>query len=96
MGGQNLAPWLCDGPVFGLWISGEAGLEVVDFDDLRDRADRARAYEIVLREGDPEQITALVDGVLLVDLWPELVLPQAVRRAWAALIETTTGASCPG
>jgi hypothetical protein len=25
--------------------------------DLRDRADRARAYEIALREGDPEQIT---------------------------------------
>lgn len=39
MGGQNLSYWLCDGPVFGLWISGEPGLEVVDFDDLRDRAD---------------------------------------------------------
>lgn len=39
MGGKDLACWLCDGPVFGLWISGEAGLEVVDFDDLRDRAD---------------------------------------------------------
>ena len=64
--------------------------------DLRDRRDRARAYEIVLREGNPEQITAVVDGVLLVDLWPELVLPQAVRRAWAALIEATTGQPCPG
>ena len=64
--------------------------------DLRDRADRARAYEIVLRQGEPEQITAMVDGVLLVDLWPELVLPRPVRRAWAALIETTTGESCPG
>jgi transcriptional regulator with XRE-family HTH domain len=64
--------------------------------DLRDRADRARAYEIVLREGDPAQISAVVDGALLVDLWPELVLPRAVRRAWAALIEATTGESCPG
>jgi transcriptional regulator with XRE-family HTH domain len=64
--------------------------------DLRDRADRARAYEIVLREGNPEQISAVVDGVLLVDLWPELVLPRAVRRAWAARIETTTGETCPG
>ena len=48
---------------------------------------------IVLREGDPEQISAVVDGVLLVDLWPELVLPQAVRRPWAALVESTTGES---
>lgn len=39
MGGRELSGWLCDGPVFGLWISGEPGLEVVDFDDLRDRAD---------------------------------------------------------
>ena len=64
--------------------------------DLRDRTDRARAYEIVLREGDPEQITAVVDGVLLVDLWPELVLPRAVRRAWAGLIDAGTGDSRPG
>ncbi len=64
--------------------------------DLRDRRDRARAYEIVLREGNSEQLTAVVDGVLLVDLWPELVLPRAVRRAWAALIEATAGERCPG
>ena len=64
--------------------------------DLRDRADRAHAYEIVLREGDPGQVSAVVDGVLLVDLWPELVLPRGVRRAWAGLVESATGESCPG
>lgn len=55
--------------------------------DLRTRRDRARVYEIVLREGQPEDIDAYVDGVLLVDLWDELVLPRAVRAAWQPAIE---------
>jgi transcriptional regulator with XRE-family HTH domain len=54
--------------------------------DLRARTDRARVYEIVLQEGTPADITAYVDGVLLVDLWEDLVLPQRVRSAWASLI----------
>ncbi len=29
----------------------------------------------------------LVDGVLLVDLWPELDLPDPVRSAWQSLID---------
>lgn len=55
--------------------------------DLSDRPDRARAYEIVLREGQPEDIAAIVDGLLLVELWPTLVLPRSVRAAWSDLIE---------
>lgn len=55
--------------------------------DLRNRADRARVYEIVLREGAPEDILAYVDGVLLVDIWGELVLPRDVRAAWTPVIE---------
>lgn len=54
--------------------------------DLRTRADRARVYEIVLQEGTPADILAYVDGALLVDLWEDLVLPRAVRYAWAPLI----------
>jgi transcriptional regulator with XRE-family HTH domain len=54
--------------------------------DLRSRADRARVYEIVLREGRPADILAYVDGVLLLDLWAELVLPRAVRSAWDPVI----------
>jgi hypothetical protein len=54
--------------------------------DLRSRADRARVYEIVLQEGTPVDIMAYVDGVLLVDLWEDLVLPRAVRSAWAPLV----------
>lgn len=55
--------------------------------DLRDRAQRARVYEVVLREGGPEDIRAYVDGALLIDLWPELVLPREVRAAWAPVVE---------
>lgn len=53
--------------------------------DLRDRRQRARVYEIVLREGTPADVVAYVDGVLLLDLWDELVLPAAVRAAWNAV-----------
>src|SRR5438093_1761114 len=42
---------------------------------LADRRQRARAYEVVLREGRPVDIESIVDGPLLVDLWDELALP---------------------
>lgn len=54
---------------------------------LADLNDRARVYEIVLTEGGPEDILTYVDGVLLVDLWPDLVLPSTVRRAWGPLAD---------
>ena len=37
-------------------------------------AARPRAYEIVLREGTPSD-EGVVDGVLLCEAWPDLVLP---------------------
>jgi transcriptional regulator with XRE-family HTH domain len=55
--------------------------------DLADRRQRSRAYEVVLREGTPADIAAMVDGALLVDLWDELVLPRQVRAAWQPLID---------
>ena len=54
--------------------------------DLRDRRQRARVYEIVLREGGPEDVRRYIDGALLVDLWDELVLPLSVRGAWNAVV----------
>lgn len=40
-------------------------------------------YEIVLREaGRPEDLTGYLDAGTLIALWPELYLPQGVRRAW--------------
>ncbi|MDZ7577194.1 MAG: helix-turn-helix transcriptional regulator [Candidatus Nanopelagicales bacterium] len=57
--------------------------------DLSDRHDRARVYEIVIREGRDEDISTYIDGALLVDLWEDLVLPTDVRMAWAAAIGQT-------
>ncbi len=51
--------------------------------DLDDRADRARVYEQVLREGTEDDVRFYVDGHQLRDLFYELVLPPPVRRAWA-------------
>ena len=52
--------------------------------DLSDRADRARVYEQVLREGTEEDVRFYVDPVHLKELWADLVLPPAVRQAWTA------------
>lgn len=54
---------------------------------LSDRVDRARVYELVMREGNESDVLRHLDGALLVDLWEELVLPEAVRWAWLPLIE---------
>ena len=61
---------------------------------MADRRDRARVYEAVLREGTAGDILTYIDGTLLVDLWPELVLPRDVRAAWAPLIDAIVDA-CP-
>lgn len=59
--------------------------------DLADRRQRARAYEVVLREGRPVDIESIVDGALLVDLWTDLVLPRRLRIAWQPVIDETVG-----
>jgi transcriptional regulator with XRE-family HTH domain len=48
----------------------------------------ARLYEVVLREGAPDDFLTYVDGALLVDLWDSLVLRRAVRSAWAGVGES--------
>jgi hypothetical protein len=55
--------------------------------DLDDRADRARVYEQVLREGTEADVRFYVDEYHLLELWDELVLPPPVREAWAPWIE---------
>ncbi len=59
--------------------------------DLSDRPRRLRAYEAILREGRPEDVEHLIDGVLLVDGWDDLVLPRAVRAAWQPVIDQARG-----
>jgi len=55
--------------------------------DLDDRADRARVYEQVLREGTEDDVRFYVDADELRELWDDLVLPLPVRRAWTDWIE---------
>lgn len=61
--------------------------------ELRDRRQRARVYEIVLREGGPEDILTYIDGVLLIELWDELVLPRDIRATWASVVATAEQAA---
>ena len=69
-------------PGLHLWWSGPV-LQL----DLANRSDRVRAYELVLREGSPDDIRSTVDGALLIDAWPELVVPADLRRAWQPVID---------
>ena len=59
--------------------------------DLDDRADRGRVYEQVLREGTEEDVRYYVDAAKLRELWDELVLPPAVRSAWAGWLRRHRG-----
>lgn len=61
--------------------------------DLAVRSQRARVYEIVLREGGPGDVLTFIDGALLVDLWPDLVLPRDVRAAWEPVVSRVSRAA---
>jgi transcriptional regulator with XRE-family HTH domain len=50
--------------------------------------ERARAYEVLLAEGLPEDIERHVDGALLVNIWDDLFLPRHVKTAWQPLIDS--------
>jgi transcriptional regulator with XRE-family HTH domain len=59
--------------------------------DLADRADRVRVYELVLREGTPEDVLRYVDPTLLLDAFDELNLPAAIRTAWQPVVARWRG-----
>lgn len=60
---------------------------------LHERKDRARAYELILREGSPTDLLDFIDGALLVDIWKDLDLPGPIRRAWQPLIRKALATS---
>lgn len=73
--------------------SGDDNAAIFDLDDPRQRPS---LYTTVLREaGEPGDLQAWLNADLLVDLWPRLVLPRAVRAAWEeqhpVLFEADTG-----
>jgi len=54
---------------------------------LSDSRQRARCYETVIREGMPADLLRFIDGALLVDHWPDLVIPREVREVWQPVID---------
>ncbi len=60
---------------------------------LSDRRQRILAYQVILSEGEAQDIATYVDGALLVDAWPEMHLPNAIRGAWQPLIDQAMGSA---
>lgn len=56
---------------------------------LSDRGQRARVYEIVLRDGTPADVLSYIDDALLVDLWDNLVLTRDVRASLSDVVNST-------
>jgi hypothetical protein len=52
--------------------------------DLSKLRDRVRVYELVITEGNSDDIRYYVDPRELIELWPRLFLPTYVRRPWEA------------
>jgi hypothetical protein len=55
--------------------------------DLDDPADRARVYEIVLREGTLDDLRTYIDPMRLPDALQRMFLPTAIAEAWRALLD---------
>ncbi len=58
--------------------------------DLSVTSERIDYYELVLQHGLHNMIEDSVDGILLIQAWPDLILPAAVRSAWQPLIDAAT------
>lgn len=63
--------------------------------DMHDRAQRKGVYEQLLQGGSPEEMIRWIDGPLLVEVWGELDLPDAVREAWKWPIVIARGPTHP-
>jgi transcriptional regulator with XRE-family HTH domain len=63
--------------------------------DLSIRADRKLVYERLLTYGDEGNLRIYLDAALLIDLWPEMNVPEPMRTHWAAVIDSTVRAPVP-
>lgn len=63
--------------------------------DLSVRADRRLVYERLLTYGDEGSLRLHLDAALLIDLWPEMDVPEPMRTPWAAVIDATLHAPIP-
>lgn len=80
----DIAFAVVDLPLHLEWSGGRSRL------DLHNRRDRVRAYELVLREGQPADVLRLIHPNLLIDVFEELNLPAVVRRAWTPVVQAWT------
>ncbi len=60
--------------------------------DLSVEAERIAYYEWVIVLGTPELLLDSVDGVLLMQVWERLHLPDVIREAWQPVIDAATAA----
>lgn len=58
--------------------------------DLSNETERVEFYELMLRHGSPQMIEGAVDGVLLIQAWPRMTIPEPIRSAWQPLIDAAT------
>jgi transcriptional regulator with XRE-family HTH domain len=63
--------------------------------DLSIRADRKLVYERLLTYGDEGSLRLYLDAALLIDLWPEVDVPEPMHTHWAAVIDATLHAPIP-
>lgn len=63
--------------------------------DLSVRSDRKLVYGRLLTYGSEALLALYLDGALLVDLWPEMYVPEPMRTHWAAVIDATVQAPIP-
>ncbi len=60
--------------------------------DLSVEAERIAYYEWVIVRGTAELLLDSVDGVLLMQVWPRLNLPDVIRQTWQPVIDAATAA----
>jgi transcriptional regulator with XRE-family HTH domain len=60
--------------------------------DLSDATQRIEYYELVLVRGLGPMILDSVDGLLLIQAWPYMHLPDVVREAWQPVIAAAAAA----
>jgi transcriptional regulator with XRE-family HTH domain len=79
---------ICYARVTVFYFRAIVGYDVWDLSVLEDRIE---FYELALVHGTEDILLSAVDGVLLVEAWPRLGLPEVVRAAWQPLIDAAPG-----
>jgi len=55
--------------------------------DLSNRDDRAIAYEAIMTNGEAQDILDFINADLLVEIFDQMYLPPATRKAWQSVVD---------